>query len=82
MPTSVHIPAALLREVDRRARRAGISRNRFIVQAVERALERETSWSPGFFERLADVTAEEAAAVDDLVRQMGKRASRKGPPRL
>jgi metal-responsive CopG/Arc/MetJ family transcriptional regulator len=78
----VHIPAALLREVDRRARRAGVSRNRFIVRAVERALESETAWSPGFFERLAAVTAEEVAAVDDLARRMGKRASRKGPPRL
>jgi hypothetical protein len=35
MPTTVHIPPALLKSVDRRAKALGISRNRFIVRAVQ-----------------------------------------------
>lgn len=33
MPTTVHIPEALLKSVDRRARALGVSRNRLIVRS-------------------------------------------------
>jgi metal-responsive CopG/Arc/MetJ family transcriptional regulator len=38
MPTTVHIPAALLNSVDRRANALGVSRNRLIVRALEQAV--------------------------------------------
>jgi hypothetical protein len=81
MATSVHIPKPLLDAVDRRARLAGVSRNRFIIRALEREVA-GGDWSPGFLEQLADVDDEGRAAVDGLVEAMGRRRSRKGPPRL
>jgi metal-responsive CopG/Arc/MetJ family transcriptional regulator len=38
MPITVHIPAALLKSVDRRAKALGVSRNRLIVRALEQAV--------------------------------------------
>jgi EAL domain-containing protein (putative c-di-GMP-specific phosphodiesterase class I) len=66
MPTSLHLPRRLVDEIDRRAQRLGISRNRLIVGILDRELGRESQWSSGFLERLADVGPDEAAAVDDL----------------
>jgi hypothetical protein len=60
MPTSVHLPKPLLAAVDRRAKQLRISRNRLIVQVLERELQRD--WSPGFFDKLAGVDAETAEA--------------------
>jgi metal-responsive CopG/Arc/MetJ family transcriptional regulator len=82
MPTSVHIPRALLDEVDRRARRLQVSRNRFIVRAIEKELSQATQWSPGFFERLSAIEPDEAAAVDEMMHAIKKSRSRKGPPKL
>ena len=45
MPTSVHIPKPLLVAVDRRARALKISRNRLIVQALEREVTEGSTWS-------------------------------------
>jgi hypothetical protein len=42
------------------------SRNRFIVRTLEKELADHAHWSPGFFERLADVRVEDVAAVKDL----------------
>jgi hypothetical protein len=53
MPTSVHIPKVLLEAVDRRARALKISRNRLIVQALERAMTEDSEWSPEFFTALS-----------------------------
>jgi ABC-type branched-subunit amino acid transport system ATPase component len=36
--TTFHIPDTLLREIDRAARRMGLSRNRFVIQACGEAL--------------------------------------------
>jgi len=53
MPTSLHIPTALLSAVDRRAKALRISRNRFVLSAIERALDQQSNgWPPGFFEQL------------------------------
>ena len=46
MPTTVHIPAALLKSVDRRARAPGVSRNRLIVRALEQAVTERARWAP------------------------------------
>jgi predicted transcriptional regulator len=67
MPTTVHIPSALLRSVDRKAKALGVSRNRLIVRAVERAVNERTQWSPEFLDRLRSVDRETAASVDELL---------------
>ena len=82
MPTSVHLPKPLLEAVDRRARRLKMSRNRFIVRTLEREIDRESDWSPGFFEKLADISTEDIDAVNEMAREIAKHRTRKGPPRL
>jgi hypothetical protein len=72
MTTSLHLPRRLRELVDQRARRLGISRNRLIVTILEKELTRETRWSPGFLERLVDISADDAAAANEM---MGARAS-------
>ena len=67
MPTSVHLPKLLLDAVDRRAKQLGVSRNRFVVRALERDVARETEWSPGFFEKFTPLGPEDATAVDDML---------------
>jgi hypothetical protein len=51
MPTTVHIPPALLKSVDRRANALGVSRNRLIVKALERAVSDRVTWAPEFLEK-------------------------------
>jgi len=80
MPTTVHIPSALLESVDRRAKALGISRNRLIVRALENEITQRTTWDPEFLERLRDVDAETADAVDELVTAV-KQARRSKAPR-
>ena len=75
MPTTVHIPGALLGEVDRRARALRVSRNRLIIRALEREVRQPAGWSPEFFERLRDVSPDTVAAVDEMMAQV--RASRR-----
>jgi hypothetical protein len=58
MATTVHIPAALLKSVDRRARALGVSRNRLIVRALERPVTARESWTPEFLEKLQTVDRE------------------------
>jgi len=82
MPTSVHIPKPILDEVDRRARRLNVSRNRFIVQTLERELASESQWSPGFFELLAAATPEDAAEVDAMLQAIHAGRRSKGAPKL
>jgi predicted transcriptional regulator len=82
MPTSIHMPRNLLAAVDRRAEALRISRNRFIVRAVERAVARETEWSPGFFEFLRDIDPEDARAVDEMLEAVESRRSSKRALRL
>lgn len=65
MPTSVHIPKALLAAADRKAKQLGISRNRLIIQALEHEIER--GWSSGFFETLR---ASDPAASEELRESM------------
>lgn len=82
MATSIHVPAPLLAKVDARAKRASLSRNRFIVRALEEAVARDTEWSPGFFDRLRKVSAEDAAAFDESMRAVKRARRNKPPPRL
>jgi predicted transcriptional regulator len=82
MATSLHISEALLKAIDRHARRMRISRNRFILRAVERELANETAWSPAFFEELARVEEDDAQAVAEMLAAIRTRRTRKGAPKL
>ncbi len=84
MPTTIHIPDALLERVDTRAKTLGISRNRLILEALEEKIGARDEWAPELAAMLAEPVAsatgkelEESLAV---VRR--RRSSRKGPPRL
>jgi len=72
MATSVHIPKPLLEAVDRKARALKMSRNRLIIQALERELTPGSDWSPGFFDQLSSVDSETATAVDELLTSVHK----------
>lgn len=81
MPTTVHIPDALLKSVDRRARALGVSRNRLIIRALEQVVGERSTWTPEFLERLRRVDDEDTvAAVDELVEAVAQ-ARRSKPPR-
>lgn len=80
MPTTVHIPAPLLKSVDRRARALGVSRNRLIVRALEQAVSERSGWTPEFLERLRQVDRETCDAVDELLTAV-KQARRSTEPR-
>jgi hypothetical protein len=67
MATSVHVPINLLLAVDQRARTLKLSRNRLIVQALQREVTVGTEWSPGFFEQLAAPEPSLVAAADDML---------------
>lgn len=80
MPTTVHIPEALLKSVDRRAKALGISRNRLIVRALTQAISERPGWAPEFLESLRNVDRETGAAVDEMLVAV-KQARRSKPPR-
>jgi metal-responsive CopG/Arc/MetJ family transcriptional regulator len=65
MPTSVHLPKPLLAAVDRRARALKMSRNRLIVQLLERELAANSEWSPEFFAALSTPGPEVKAGVQE-----------------
>jgi metal-responsive CopG/Arc/MetJ family transcriptional regulator len=65
MPTSVHLPEGLLKAVDRKAKALRMSRNQFVVRALQREVD-AAEWSTGFFERLVPDT-ETNKAVDEMV---------------
>lgn len=77
------MPKELLRRVDRRARERKVSRNRYIIEALERTLDAESEWPAEFLERLAGRAQEPVlvAAVDDMVTAIehGRRSKRKPP---
>ncbi len=80
MPTTVHIPVALLDAVDRRAKALRLSRNRLIIRALEREVSEPSGWSPEFLDRLREIDADTAGAVDELVAAV-KDARRSKTPR-
>lgn len=85
MPTTVHLPADLLKRVDRRASKLGVSRNRYIRGTLERAVQQDTEWSPAFLLTLeraaADVELQEGVAKM-MIAIAERRASKVRPPRL
>ncbi len=84
MSTTIHVSPELLASVDRRAGELGISRNRYIVRALERAVESETAWSPRLVEELAAARddPEGQRAMEELVRVVAANRTCKPPPEL
>ena len=84
MPTTIHIPDALLERVDTRAKTLGISRNRLILEALEDKLGARDEWAPELAAMLAEPI--DSAAGKELEESIavvrGRRSSRKGPPKL
>jgi hypothetical protein len=67
MATSVHVPADLLRALDKKARALRVSRNSLIVKAIERDLGIDSGWPPGFFESLAGIDDDARSALDETM---------------
>ena len=84
MSTTVHLPAALLVSVDRQARELDMSRNRYVVRALERALATETQWSATFVGELtaARGDVEGQRALEQVRAAVTANRTRKGPPAL
>lgn len=84
MSTTVHLPSDLLVAVDRQARDLDMSRNRYIIRALERALATETEWSAGFVEELAAARADVDGrrALEELRATVAAGRTRKDPPAL
>lgn len=80
MPTTVHIPDELLEKLDERAQAMKMTRNRYIVEALRKALRDESAWSPAFLESLDQLQTLEG--VDELERVILGGRTRKRAPRL
>ena len=67
--TTVHLPDPLLERIDRVVKDKNMSRNRFIVQACEQALQNLLGhWPKGFFE--PDLDERDRRLLRDGVREM------------
>lgn len=82
MPTTIHVPPALLKSVDRRAKVLGLSRNRLVVQALERVVDDRSGWAPEFLQKLRHPDPILEAAVDRLVADVTSARRSKRPPVL
>lgn len=84
MPTTIHIPDALLEQVDTRAKTLGISRNRLILEALEEKVGARDEWAPELAAMLAAPVASAAGKEleDSLAVVRSRRSSRRGPPKL
>ena len=82
MATSVHIPKPLLVAVDRKARALKISRNRLIVQALEREVTEGSTWTTDFFAKLESPEPGVEAATEDMLDAIQTRRRSKKPVRL
>jgi predicted transcriptional regulator len=84
MPTTVHIPDALLERAQARAKALGISRNRLIIEALEAHLAAQDTWPPELERALkAPIGKELSTAIDDLEQVIQhNRRNRTSPPDL
>ena len=79
MATTFHIPPELLEAIDERARAQKISRNRFVIRSLRRALKQDDAWSLEFLEALDDVDEATAEVVDAMMNDIEKHRTRKEP---
>ena len=84
MPTTIHLPAILLKKIDARAKALGMSRNRFIAETLAEKVEPVREWPEEFVRALKrPVDREISAAADEMLREIhASRRSRKRPPKL
>lgn len=80
MATTVHIPKPILERVDERAKALNLSRNRFIVAALEKALAQQATWSPDFIQSIKRLP--ELEPLDDLLEVIRVHHKSKAPPNL
>ncbi|MDP3234085.1 MAG: ribbon-helix-helix protein, CopG family [Myxococcales bacterium] len=81
MPVSIHLPAPLLKKIDARARRLGMTRSGYIARTMAQDVGDANGWPAGFFTELRRADPELDAAMDALEAGL-PRKSRKGPPSL
>ncbi len=84
MSTTVHLPPRLLESVDDRAGELGMSRNRYIIRAIERTLDAETRWSPRFVEEIAAARSDQEGrqVLEGMRAAIAAKRTRKAPPEL
>ena len=84
MPTTVQLPGDLLQSIDERAKELGISRNRYIVRALKKAVAEETTWSNEFLRMLESAAHDKEShrEIDDMVEAISAARTRKRPPKL
>jgi len=83
--TTVHFPPDILKTIDTVARRRGISRNKFVIQACEHAVSQDAGeWPEGFFnlELHADDVALLSEATRELERAVLANRTNRGAPLL
>ncbi len=80
--TSVRLPDELIEALDRRAAARGLTRSQLIVEAVERALDDCSAWSPRFLKAISTPHPELSGAVDELVSSIRRRRTGKEAPDL
>ena len=80
MATTVHIPKPVLERVDERAKALNLSRNRFIIEALEKALAEQAAWSPDFLHSVKKLP--ELEPLGDLLEVIRSSRKSKAPPRL
>ncbi len=79
MATTVHIPDELLSRVDKRARAKQVSRNRFVVQALRKAVEEDEEWSSDFLDAINHTHSTMGKAVDEMMDDIHKNRRSKKP---
>jgi hypothetical protein len=84
VPTTIHVPASLLEKIDARAKALGVSRNRFILQALADKVDVPLEWPEEFVRALKHpVRGDVAALADELERAIERgHRNRKQPPRF
>lgn len=80
--TSVRLPDAIVRELDRRAEAMGVTRSELILQAVERVLAEQAAWSPGFLKAIDTRRPELDEGASEMMRAIRARRSRSEAPAL
>ena len=82
MSTTIHLSDDLLAAVDRRAKDLRLTRNRYIVQVLERSLRSDTAWSPAFVEELraAGQDQELQRTLAEIRAAINANRTSKGPP--
>lgn len=84
MSTSIRLPPRLLARVDARARALGVSRNEFLVNAIEAGISVENAWPPELLALLeTPLDAGTAGLFEDAIGGVRRaRRNRRAAPRL